>query len=200
MALNQKITKEQPPLKLPRSIKEYKKSPKKTWESFYRWLNGFWQLRKCDRVGRWVRVTGKVFIKNEGEILIGERVLIFSHFAHSVFASFPGGILEIGARTFINYGVDIAATKKVLIGEDCLIGTHVIILDNDFHDLFDRHRIPEAKPVILGNKVWVGNGVTILPGVTIGEGSVIGAGSVVVHSIPAHSLAVGNPARVIKQL
>jgi maltose O-acetyltransferase len=115
-----------------------------------------------------------------------------------VLATFPGGVLEVGDRTFINYGVDIAATKLVHIGSDCLIGTHVIILDNDFHGITDRERVPEARPVIIANNVWIGNRATILPGVTIGEGSVVGAGSVVTGDIPARSVAVGNPARVIK--
>ena len=52
----------------------------------------------------------------------------------------------------------------------------------------------------IGNNVWVGGGVTVCPGVTIGDNSVIGAGSVVVHDIPANSIAVGNPARVLRQI
>jgi acetyltransferase-like isoleucine patch superfamily enzyme len=184
----------------PQPINNYLKSPRASLTKFTRWLNALWQLRKCTKVGAWTRVQGKVFVQNDGQIIVGERVLISSRYAHNVFATFNGGILEIGDRTFINYGVDIAATELVRIGKDCLIGTHVIILDNDFHELVERHLTPKPQPVIVGNKVWVGNRVTILPGVTIGEGSVIGAGSVVVHSIPAYSVAVGNPARVIKQL
>ena len=56
-----------------------------------------------------------------------------------------------------------------------------------------------AKPVHIGDKVWVGESVCILPGVTIGECSIIGAGSVVTKSIPPYSIAVGTPAKVIKR-
>lgn len=185
---------------LPKNLSKYVESPKGTVISILKWVNARWQLRKCNKVGRFTRVTGKVFVNNMGEIVIGERVLILSHYAHSVFATFPGGIIEIGDRTFLNYGIDIAATKLVKIGKDCQIGTHVVILDNDFHMLKNRHQLPVAEPVIINNNVWIGNRALILPGVTIGENSVIGAGSVVVKSIPANSVAVGNPAKVIKEL
>jgi maltose O-acetyltransferase len=182
---------------LPRAPQEYLQSPALTLRKIGEWLSARRWLRTCDRVGAWTRVTGKVFVQNGGRIVLGERVQIQSHYAHTVLATFPGGVLEVGDRTFINYGVDIAATKLVHIGSDCLIGTHVIILDNDFHGITDRERVPEARPVIIANNVWIGNRATILPGVTIGEGSVVGAGSVVTGDIPARSVAVGNPARVI---
>ena len=57
-----------------------------------------------------------------------------------------------------------------------------------------------AEPVSIGHNVWIGGNVTILPGVTIGDNCTIGAGSVVTHNIPANSIAVGNPARVISKL
>jgi maltose O-acetyltransferase len=57
-----------------------------------------------------------------------------------------------------------------------------------------------ALPVVIEDGCWIGGGVIILPGVTIGRGSVIGAGSVVTKSIPANSLAVGNPCRVIRKI
>ena len=57
-----------------------------------------------------------------------------------------------------------------------------------------------AKPITVGDNVWLGANVTILPGVTIGEGSVIGAGSVVTKDLPAHVLPVGNPCRVVRAI
>jgi maltose O-acetyltransferase len=152
-------------------------------------------------VGRWTRLDGRAIIVNhDGFIAIGERVLLFFQYVPSIFAVFPGGRLEIGDRTSINYGADFAVTGLVSIGADCRIGTHVIILDNDFHELGDRSRRPAAKPVRIENGVWIGNRSIVMPGVTIGANSVIGAGSVVVTDIPEGSLAMGNPARVIKKL
>jgi maltose O-acetyltransferase len=88
----------------------------------------------------------------------------------------------------------------VKIGSDCLLGAHVGILDNDFHDINERSKMPAPRPVVIGDRVWLGNRVMVLPGVTIGADAVVGAASVVVNDIPARSVAVGNPARVIKTL
>lgn len=185
--------------KPPKRVQDYLRSPLSTFKKTLGWLNASWQLRNCDRVGRWTRLSGKIFVANKGQIFIGERVQLHSHFAHSVLAVFEEGRLEIGDRTVLNYGVDIAATKLVKIGSDCLIGTHVIILDNDFHKVENHDEIPEARPINIANNVWIGNRAIVLPGVNIGEGAVVGSGSVVMTDIPPRCLALGNPARVIKQ-
>lgn len=65
----------------------------------------------------------------------------------------------------------------------------------------ERNRgIEYARPITVGNNVWIGGNVCVLPGVTIGDNCVIGAGSVVVKDIPANSVAAGNPCKVIKTL
>jgi acetyltransferase-like isoleucine patch superfamily enzyme len=184
---------------LPRSADFYLRSPAQTVRKLREWLAARFWLRSCDQVGVWTRLDGKIFVQNGGSIRIGDRVQLHSHYAHSVLATFPGGLLEIGDRTVLNYGVDICATKLVKIGMDCLIGTHVIILDSDFHEVADHARLPEPRPVTIGDRVWIGNRATILPGVTIGDEAVVGAGSVVMSDVPARSLAMGNPARVIKK-
>ena len=188
-------------LALPHDVGHYAGSPGQTWAKIRSWLNARWQLRHCNVVGRWTRLDGRAIVVNRGGFIsIGERVLLFFQYVPSIFAVFPGGRLEIGDRTSINYGADFAVTGLVRIGADCRIGTHVIILDNDFHELEDRSRRPAPKPVTIENGVWIGNRSIIMPGVTIGANAVIGAGSVVVTDIPEGSLAMGNPARVIKKL
>lgn len=57
-----------------------------------------------------------------------------------------------------------------------------------------------ARPIIVGNNVWIGANVTVVPGVTIGDNCVIGAGSVVTKDIPDNTVAVGNPCKVIKSI
>jgi acetyltransferase-like isoleucine patch superfamily enzyme len=187
-------------LRLPRSLHDYLRSPLHTWSRLHAWLNAQWQLRNCDYVGPWTRVVGHVCVNNGGYMVIGERVQLLAHHIPSILTTFPGGRLEIGDRTGLNYGADIAATGLVKIGADCMIGTHVMILDNDFHDLLERDRRPEPNPVVIGNGVWIGNRSIIMPGVSIGDGAVIGAGSVVRTSVPPRSVVMGNPTRVVKHL
>jgi acetyltransferase-like isoleucine patch superfamily enzyme len=87
---------------------------------------------------------------------------------------------------------------KLIIGSGSIFSWNVSILDGDGHDIETSKNINRAEGITIGKNVWVCNNVIILKGVSIGEGSVVGAGSVVTHSIPPHSLAVGNPAKVIK--
>lgn len=183
----------------PKQRLDYLRTPRSTLRSLIRVLNARWQLRGCNELGAWVRVTGRIHVYSKGQIQVGERVRMYSRPVAIVLAAFPGGRLEIGDRTVLNYGVDIAAVKLVRIGADCMLGTHVSILDNDFHELTARGRMPESRAVVIGDGVWIGNRSMILPGVTIGNGAAVGAGSVVMTDVPERSLALGNPARVIKR-
>lgn len=185
---------------LPRPATEYLSRPRVTLEKSRDWLRGKWALRSCTSVGPWTRVTGKLHVVNHGQLVIGSRVQILCRFAPSALVVFGDGRLEIGDGTMLNFGADISATRSVRIGRDCLIGTHAIILDNDYHDLLDRHRVPEPRPVTIGDRVWIGNRVIVLPGVTIGDDAAVGAGSVVTADVPARSVVVGNPARVVRQI
>ena len=155
-------------------------------------------LRRCTRVGALTRLAGRPRVFNQGSILIGERVLIHSTTVPIELAAVSGGSIEIGDRSFLNYGVSISAFELVRIGQRCLLGTYVNILDNNWHDVVERWRTPPSRPVIIEDNVWLGNRVIVLPGVTIGHDAVVGAGAVVVKDIPPRSVAVGNPARVVK--
>src|SRR5215207_4372307 len=105
----------------------------------YLWDNGRaslaarWYLRRADSVGERVRVRGRPAIHNDGRMVIGARVQLVSTPVRLELSSFSGGTVEIGERTLVNYGGSIAAGELVRIGAHCLIGTHAIIMDNDFH-------------------------------------------------------------------
>ena len=91
----------------------------------------------------------------------------------------------------------------IRIGRDALLGSYVEIFDSDFHELDPARRRggrPSMGAVELCENVFIGEGAKILKGVTIGAHSVIGAGSVVARSIPEGVIAVGNPARVVRDL
>ena len=114
------------------------------------------------------------------------------------------GIIRIGENTSFNSNVHINSSVcgEILIGNDCLIGSNVVIRTAGHN--FERLDIPIrnqghiCKNIIIENDVWLGANVVVLGGVTIGKGSVIGAGSVVTNNIEEYSVAVGVPAKVIK--
>jgi len=155
-------------------------------------------LRRCTRLGRYTQLVGRPSIHNAGIMIIGDHVRIHSTIVPVEMATLPGGTLEIGDRTFINYGVSISAHQSVRIGSSCLLGTYVNIMDNAWHDIVDRRQVPPSRPVILEDRVWLGNRVIVLPGVTIGHDSVVGAGSVVTKDMPARCVAAGNPDRILR--
>ena len=111
-----------------------------------------------------------------------------------------GKNLRIGKRVFINSGCRFQDQGGVVIGDDCLIGHNAVFATLN-HDL-DRARRADLLPaqIRLGRKVWLGANVTVLPGVTIGDNSVVGAGSVATKDVPADTVVVGSPARVVRSL
>jgi maltose O-acetyltransferase len=113
-----------------------------------------------------------------------------------------GENISIGARTFVNYHLTALDVAAIVIGEDCQIGPNVQLL-TPTHPIDPqprRDKLEAAQPITIGDNVWLGGGVIVCPGVSIGDNSVIGAGSVVTRDIPANVVAVGNPARVLREI
>lgn len=113
-----------------------------------------------------------------------------------------GQNITIGPRTFVNYHLTALDVAAITIGADCQIGPNVQLL-TPTHPVQPeprRDKLESARPIVIGDNVWLGGGVIVCPGVTIGENSVVGAGAVVSRDIPANVVAVGNPARVIKTI
>jgi lipopolysaccharide O-acetyltransferase len=115
-----------------------------------------------------------------------------------------------GNNVQLNDNVHITAMEKVVIGNNVLMASKIYISDcshgNYNGDIKDSNpsskpseRIMITKPVIIEDNVWLGEFVSVLPGVKIGKGSIIGSNSVVTKDIPANTIAVGSPARVIKK-
>jgi maltose O-acetyltransferase len=108
----------------------------------------------------------------------------------------------VGARTFANFGLVVLDVAPVTIGDDVQIGPNVQLL-TPVHPLEHEPRRDKwegAEPIVIGDNVWLGGGVIVCPGVTIGENVVVGAGAVVTRDLPAGVLAVGTPARAIRDL
>lgn len=119
-------------------------------------------------------------------------------------------VLSFGKNVQINDYVHISAMCSIVIGDGVLMAGKIYISDNShgFYKEGFSQSSPEEKPierayfmapVSIGDNVWIGEGVVVMPGVTIGKACIVGANSVVTKSIPPYSMAVGNPARVIKR-
>ena len=109
-------------------------------------------------------------------------------------------VIEIGDDVGMS-GCSITAMERITIGHRVLIGTGVLVTDNDAHPIHPEKRT-DAKfirklPVTIGNDVFIGARAMILKGVTIGDGAVVGAGSIVTRSVSPYAIVAGNPARVI---
>lgn len=146
----------------------------------------------------------------EGKVIINQGVVIGSLLAPRfgngevlLQARTKESRIEIKSKCWFSNNISIIATDKIEIGEHCLMGDSVLIIDSDFHSIDpDRRRSDsgDSKPVTIGNNVWIGSRVIVQKGVTIGDNSVIASQSVVTSDIPANCVAGGNPARVIKQI
>jgi len=132
---------------------------------------------------------GDVTVENAGRFVVGDRVTFVGGMIPSRFTTHPGGVLEIGSNTSINYGSSFEAYAHVKLGSDCLVASLVRVCDRDG----DR-----TAPIVIGDGVWLAHGAQLMPGVTIGRGSVVAAGSVVTRDIPPDMLAIGSPARAMK--
>lgn len=113
-----------------------------------------------------------------------------------------GKHIRIGKRAYLNFHCTILDEALVTIGDDAFIGPNVSLYTacHSTNPAERNTRTEWSKPITIGKNCWLGGSVTVLPGVTIGDNCTIGAGSVVTHNIPANSIAVGNPCRVIKTL
>lgn len=112
--------------------------------------------------------------------------------------------IRIGARVTSSGNLIIGAARQIDIGDDVLFAFNVTILDNLHgfahpYEAYKYQALERIAPVEVSRGCWIGQNAVILPSVKIGEMSIIGANSVVTRSIPARSIAVGAPARVIKQ-
>jgi maltose O-acetyltransferase len=109
---------------------------------------------------------------------------------------------SFGARSFANWGLFCLDVATVAVGDDVQIGPNVQLLTAT-HPLEPdprRDKWEAARPIVIGDNVWLGGGVIVCPGVTIGADTVVGAGAVVTRDLPAGIVAVGAPARVVRRL
>jgi galactoside O-acetyltransferase len=169
-------------------------------------------LSDCENVTGKARYISPVLLTGKGKIVFDENVNFGVRSSAEYYNSYiyidsrkSTSIIHFGKNFICNNNVRIISDGAgVYIGDDCLMGSNVEIIDSNFHDLNPLSRrsgktILKA-PVTIQNNVFIGNNVTILKGVTIGNNSVVGNSSVVTKNIPENVVAAGNPAKIITKI
>ncbi len=144
-------------------------------------------------------------LENQGRIAIGRDVFVGRG---SVLQTHPEGgdgvAIELGDGVSIAGSCVISAVSHIRLGRSVLLARNVYIADHGhaFEDLtrpvLDQG-VTDVRPVDIGDGAWLGQNVVVCPGVTIGRGAVIGANAVVREDVPEYSVAVGVPARVVRE-
>jgi len=162
------------------------------------------------------KIYSQAIINNPSAIKANITIGKNSHIAGNLTVWANAGKIEIGDSTFIGEGSRVFSAKHIRIGDRVQIAHGCNIFDNNIHSLnsVERHKeyvqnvtgglvklfSLKEKDVVIENDAWLGASVIVLKGVTIGKGAIVGAGSVVTKDIPDHTIAVGNPARVIRTI
>ncbi|CAG5072005.1 2,3,4,5-tetrahydropyridine-2,6-dicarboxylate N-acetyltransferase [Dyadobacter sp. CECT 9623] len=150
-----------------------------------------------------------IHVHSKADLSIGKRWIACSNPKYNSLGVFqkvtlkataPGARIVIGNDVGMS-GVSISCRVSVTIGHETLMGSGAVVTDNDAHGIHPDFRTNQsaiiAKPVNIGDRVFIGARSIILKGVTIGEGAVVGAGSVVSKDVPPMAIVAGNPARII---
>lgn len=117
-------------------------------------------------------------------------------------SNFGGRHVHFGKNVYANFNLTLVDDTHIYVGDHTMIGPNVTIASAG-HPILPELREKDYQfnmPVHIGRNCWIGAGVVIVPGINIGDNTVIGAGSIVTKDIPANSVAVGNPCRVIREI
>jgi len=171
--------------------------------SFFSLLRYRLKLGNKLKIGKNVVANFRLVIRGKGSVMIGDNVNLWAHKEKTELFTFcDEAKIIIGNGSRLNGSV-LQARESVVVGENCLIGSG-IIMDNDFHHVdvnkrFSKVNIPTA-PVIVGKNVWLSGQSAILKGVNVGDNSVVGFRAVVAKNVDENVVVVGNPAKVVREL
>lgn len=140
------------------------------------------------------RLMTRILLEHDSQLIVNGD---FSIYGGSYIRLLPNSKLILNGG-FINENVQITVGDVIEIGEGATIGRDVVIRSYDGH-MIDSPDYSISKSIYIGKHVWIGQGATILKGVTIGDGAIIAAGALVTMDVPAHCIAGGVPAKIIKE-
>jgi acetyltransferase-like isoleucine patch superfamily enzyme len=159
------------------------------------------------RLGRGVYLDHGVYLHAcPGGISIGPESLVMKNAILHVynFRALPHAGITIGARSLVGEGCVLRGQGGITIGDDVYLGTVVQLLavNHVFADTSRpiSHQGITAQGIAVADGAWIGSGAILLDGVRVGRNAVVGAGAVVTRDVPAYSVVVGNPARVVRDL
>ena len=117
-------------------------------------------------------------------------------------ANWGGRHVHFGRNIYANFNLTLVDDTHIYVGDNTMFGPNVVVATAG-HPLLPELREQGYQynaPVHIGRNCWIGAGAILLPGVTVGDNAVIGAGSIVTKDVPANTLAVGNPCRVLREI
>lgn len=188
-------------------------SPYSFWLGFSSYINiiySFWRKGEFLYFGNNSKIERGLCLRGGKHIKIGENVLIGYDSRITAFTkgknAATAALIDIGDNCMLGHDIHITAFEGISIGESVLTGKEVLISDNSHgipgdSEVLKMHPnkrpLYSKGPIKIGDFVWIGERACILGNVTIGDGAIIGANSVVTHDVPAGSIAVGCPAKII---
>lgn len=149
------------------------------------------------------------YVRGKKYIDFGKQITLGRYCRFDVLGTHESKILSFGDNVVVGDNVRISCIEKIRIGNNVLIGSRVLIIDNA-HGKYDGQdadtpytppnlRTLQSEPIEVGDNVWIGEGAVIQKGVRIGSGCVIAANTVVTKDVPKNSIVAGLPGRIIKQ-
>lgn len=162
---------------------------------------------QCAQAGKRLYLEQIPSLYGKVKLVVGDDVNISGAFFIGAGRTLPQAEVILGNKVFIGHPVTMQVAQRIELMEGAALAGGCYVTDNDAHPLDIESRLrgdpvspDEIQPVRLGRYAWVGRGSYVMKGVTIGDFAIVGVGSVVVSDIPPFSIAMGNPARVVKRL
>ena len=149
-----------------------------------------------------LRWPSDYFARTELIVAAGARCTVdgqFKMYSGSKVIVAPGGRLQLGDGGGMNGGARIECVSEISLGSEVALGRDAVLMDSDYHGLSGTSEAI-ARPITIGDHVWIGRGATVLRGVTIGDGAVIAAGAVVTKDVEPGALVAGVPAKFVRHV